>query len=87
MIERLIENVSRQNHKNLELILWVQDFTENDINKLRSCLYEKAKNVSRVELVEDNSDKTLGERFNAAAKLAGGEYIAKMDDDDFSFER
>ncbi|WP_334064974.1 glycosyltransferase [Limimaricola cinnabarinus] len=86
MIERLIANVSRQNHKNLELILWLQDFKEGDVDKLRTCLAENCRNISRVELVEDSSDKTLGERFNAAAKLACGDYIAKMDDDDFYFE-
>jgi glycosyltransferase involved in cell wall biosynthesis len=86
MIERLVENVARQNHKNLELILWVQDFSPEDVENLKSLLHSKVKNAQRVEIVEDSSDKTLGQRFNAAAGLAQGDYIAKMDDDDFYFE-
>ncbi|GGE75173.1 glycosyltransferase involved in cell wall biosynthesis [Paenalcaligenes hominis] len=86
MSERFVENVARQNHKNLELILWLQDFSSQDVEKLQSLLHSKVKNAKRIELVEDNSDKTLGQRFNAAAGLAKGDYIAKMDDDDFYFE-
>lgn len=33
----------------------------------------------------NNSDDSLGERFNSAVAISRGEFIAKMDDDDFYF--
>src|SRR5690606_1274807 len=85
MIDRIVENITRQNYKNCELILVVQGFTEPQKYELLNKLKLKGSNLRRVELIENNTSETLGERFNKASELVRGEYIAKMDDDDFYF--
>ncbi|NCC60770.1 MAG: glycosyltransferase [Verrucomicrobiae bacterium] len=87
MIDRIVENMTRQNHPNCELILMLQDFSDAQRNELLAKLKSKPSNLKRIEvIVNDSQDITLGERFNHAATHAKGEYIAKMDDDDFYFE-
>jgi hypothetical protein len=87
MIDRIVENMTRQNHSNCELILMLQDFSDDQRNELLMKLKSKPSNLKRVEvLVNDSQDITLGERFNYAATYAKGSYIAKMDDDDFYFD-
>ncbi|MGO3699090.1 glycosyltransferase [Halomonas sp. AOP1-B1-8] len=87
MIDRIVENMTRQNHPNCELILMLQDFNDAQRNELLDKLKSKPSNLKRIEVIEnDSQDITLGERFNHAATHAKGEYIAKMDDDDFYFE-
>ena len=71
----------------LQMILMLQDFSDAQRNELLDKLKSKPSNLRRVEvIVNDSQDITLGERFNHAATHAKGEYIAKMDDDDFYFE-
>ncbi|MGO3985374.1 glycosyltransferase [Pseudomonas sp. SAS7] len=87
MIDRIVENMTRQNHPNCELILVLQDFNEQQRVELVSKLKATPSNIKRVEvIVNDSQDVTLGERFNDAAAYAEGEYIAKMDDDDLYFK-
>lgn len=86
MIDRIVENMTRQNHPNCELILVLQDFTSTQKEELIAKLQLKPSNLKRIEvIVNDSADVTLGERFNHASDYARGEYIAKMDDDDFYF--
>lgn len=86
MIDRIVENMTRQNHPNCELILVLQDFTEAQKNEIINKINAKPSNLKRIEIIVNNSNViSLGERFNAAAAYAKGEYIAKMDDDDFYF--
>lgn len=86
MIDRIVENMTRQNHPNCELILVLQNFSSAQKEELISKLKLKPSKIKRIEvIVNDSPDVTLGERFNHASDYAKGEYIAKMDDDDFYF--
>lgn len=86
MIDRIVENMTRQNHPNCELILVLQDFSSAQKDELIAKLKSKHSNIKRIEVIaNDSPDVTLGERFNHASDYAKGEYIAKMDDDDFYF--
>src|SRR5690606_33185930 len=85
MIGRIVEDISRQNYTNCELILVIQGFTAAQKYDLANKLQTRRSNIRRVEIIENNSEDTLGERFNKASELVQGEYIAKMDDDDFYF--
>ncbi|WP_336152741.1 glycosyltransferase family protein [Acinetobacter ursingii] len=84
-IERIVENLSRQNYPCLEICIITQNFSKEGIEKLDKEL-NQLENLSRVQIVEINTIMTLGERLNKAASLSTGEYLAKMDDDDFYFE-
>ncbi|MGP9658460.1 glycosyltransferase [Halomonas sp. AOP31-B1-25] len=86
MIDRIVENMTRQNYPNCELILVLQNFTKKQAKELVDKIKEKPSNIRVVEALVNDSSDTLGERFNKAAEIAQGEYIAKMDDDDFYFE-
>lgn len=84
-IDRIVDNISRQVHSNLEVIIITQQYTKKQVNKIKKALNRKVKNSSRIVVVEDNSKNTLGARLNHGVGLAKGEYISKMDDDDFYF--
>ncbi len=87
MIDRIVENMSRQNHSKCELILVLQNFSTDQKDELISKIKSKSKNIKKIEVITNDSDSTtLGERFNEAVKFAKGEYVAKMDDDDFYFK-
>lgn len=86
MIDRIVENMTCQIHPNCELILVLQDFSPSQKDELVAKLQAKPSNIRRLEvIVNDSPNITLGERFNHAATYAKGQYIAKMDDDDFYF--
>ncbi|ALH94689.1 glycosyltransferase family protein [Acinetobacter equi] len=85
-IDRILDNLGRQNYSNLELFVVTQGFSVNGIKRLKDGI-EKISNIHRFEIIEINDNTvTLGERLNKAASFATGEYLAKMDDDDFYFE-
>ncbi|WP_311950731.1 glycosyltransferase [Halomonas piscis] len=86
MIDRIVENMTRQNYPNCELILVLQDFTKAHAKELVDKIKAAPSNIRVVKALVNDSSDTLGERFNKAAEIAQGEYIAKMDDDDFYFE-
>lgn len=87
MIDRIVKNMTRQSHPSCELILVLQDFSSYQKDELIDKLRKNPSNLKRIEVITDNCSKTtLGERFNHAATLAKGEYLAKMDDDDFYFK-
>ena len=85
MIDRIVTNMTRQNHSNIELILVLQGFSQSQSEELIGKLKSVASKIKRVTAMINDSEETLGERFNKAAEKANGEYIAKMDDDDFYF--
>jgi hypothetical protein len=86
MIERIVKNVTRQNHRRIEVIFILQGFSSEEKQRLDVALRKTPSNIERIEMISDDSDRTLGERFNHGALLARGAYIAKMDDDDLYFE-
>jgi hypothetical protein len=87
MIDRIVENVTRQKHPNCELILVLQEFNKGQASELLEKIKSKKSSIKDIKvIVEDSPDITLGERFNKAFEIAKGDYVAKMDDDDFYFE-
>lgn len=87
LIDRIVENISRQNYTNIEVVFVLQDFTSLDKNKLSRLMQSKAKKIQTIKYLEINDeDVLLGSRFNKAFDISNGGYIAKMDDDDYYFE-
>ncbi|MEE8294222.1 MAG: glycosyltransferase, partial [Sphingomonadales bacterium] len=86
MIGRIVTNLTRQIHPCLEVIFILQGFSSQDKKRLAAGIKATKSNIGRIEIVSDDSPRTLGERFNNGVSLARGEYIAKMDDDDLYFD-
>ncbi len=86
MIDRITENLTRQNYERIEIIVVAQGFSHQQKERLANLLASGRSNIERVEIVVDDSARTLGERFNHGVSLSRGTYIAKMDDDDLYFE-
>lgn len=84
-IDRIFENLRRQNYPNKEVIFVTQNFSKEGLESLRSKL-NSLNGYQHIKILSDNSNITLGERLNLAASHGRGEFIAKMDDDDFYFE-
>ena len=84
-VQRTIENVTRQNHTNLEVIYVVTpNFTVDDREKLLS-VTSTSKNIKNAQVLIYGNDVTLGRCLNQAIKISSGKYIAKFDDDNFYF--
>jgi hypothetical protein len=77
--ERIIENVSGQDHKDVQLVIALHGVREDE-GKLRE--FAQQKGVDSVEILFAPPEWTLGRVLNRACGLATGDYIAKMDDDD-----
>lgn len=85
-IDRITTNIRRQNYGRIEVIIVIQGYSKEEEEHLSKKLKETNSNIIRYKLVRDDSDSTLGSRLNLAASFTSGEYLAKMDDDDFYFE-
>jgi glycosyltransferase involved in cell wall biosynthesis len=86
LIDRIVENLTQQNYERIEIIVVAQGFSHQQKERLANSLASRRMNIERVEIVTDDSARTLGERFNHGVSLSRGAYIAKMDDDDLYFE-
>jgi len=86
-IPRILENVLRQDYPELELAIIIQGYTQAQEQQLRVALLQDGKKLKRFTVIRDDSDATLGARLNMGVAATSGEYVAKMDDDDFYFEK
>lgn len=85
-VSRVIENLERQNYPRMEVIYAITpEFSEGDINRL-SAVSERCSNVERAVILKCSREATLGRCLNAAVSASSGQYIAKVDDDNFYFE-
>ncbi|WP_353171569.1 glycosyltransferase [Acinetobacter rudis] len=84
--ERIVSNLVGQNYRNKEVIIMTQNWTNDNIKKLKKSL-EESKQFKKVVVLSDDTEMTLGERLNLCFTHASSdsEYVAKMDDDDFYF--
>lgn len=84
-INRLAKNIREQSHKRLELIFVLQNYTNEQVEILKSKLQETGREYENIQILIDESDSTLGARLNKAIEISKGDYLVKMDDDDFYF--
>lgn len=80
MIENLVSNAARQSLRPREVVL-VFDSTshsDSDIAEVATLLGDIA-----LTAVEVSGDASLGDRLNTAIGTAAGEWLARMDDDDW----
>ncbi|MGH3679081.1 MAG: glycosyltransferase family protein, partial [Natronosporangium sp.] len=76
---QILENVGRQEHRDVELILALHGISE-DVGRIRQVASEQG--VADLEILPAPAEWSLGRMLNEACRLATGDFIAKMDDDD-----
>lgn len=80
-LERAVQSILKQTYQNLELLICDDGSTET----ARSWLEKMAAQEARIRLIRDAGCLDLAKKLNLCLKSAQGEYIARMDDDDYSY--
>lgn len=75
-----IESILGQSYKDIELII-VVDGSDNDLAIVKSI------EDNRIRIIEHKTSMGLAASLNDAISIARGEYIARMDSDDYSLPR
>lgn len=81
LLHRAVSSILSQTYQNFELIICDNGSNE----KARSLLAEFAINDHRVILLDGSDTSSFSEQLNRCFFAASGSYIARMDDDDYSF--
>ena len=81
-VERCIENFTKQTYGNKELILILNN-ADFDLDAIRG----DAGSIPNVRVLYVEGRTTLGDCLNRGVEAASGQYVAKMDDDDYYGER
>jgi spore maturation protein CgeB len=85
-LNRIVENISRQKNVRMEVIFAFTDsWTDREKAEVQKRVLA-SKNVERCQVLTFSSDVKLGSKLDEAIQHSSGEYIAKLDDDDFYFE-
>ena len=81
LLKESIQSILNQTYDNFELIL-IDDcgFNSNVLNEIIESFNDR-----RIKLYKNESNKGLIFSLNRAIELSSGEYIARMDTDDFSY--
>ena len=74
-----IQSLLNQTYNNFEIIL-IDDCGENDVNDVIKIFNDK-----RIKVFRNENNSGLVYSLNKAIKLSSGQYIARMDTDDYSY--
>lgn len=80
-LKRAIESILYQTHENLELIICERDST----SEAKEYISNISVQDKRVILIDGSNTQSFSEQLNLCLKAANGNWIARMDDDDYSF--
>ncbi len=80
LLERAVGSILRQTHTELELIICERD----SVNKAKDYLRRISAEDGRVKLIDGSAAGSLSAQLNLCLTGARGDWIARMDDDDFS---
>jgi len=78
LIERAIQSVQAQNFKDWELII-ADDGSTDDTRKI---VVEWQKKEPRIIFVHNSVNQGISKNYNTGLRIARGEYVAMIDDDD-----
>ncbi|TPR24949.1 glycosyltransferase family 2 protein [Apilactobacillus timberlakei] len=81
-ISRSIESILNQTYKNFEFII-CDDYSDDNTYEI---LESFAKKDKRIILLKNNKNLGLQKSLNRCLKISKGDFIARMDDDDYSKE-
>lgn len=82
LLKRAIESILNQTLQEFEFII-VNDFGSNDGS--RGIIKEYAANDERIKFIQLDKREGVGESLNVGIRAASGNYIARMDADDYSY--
>ena len=77
-VARCIENFTKQTYQDKELILLLNN-ADFDLDAIR----RDAEQIPNVQVLYIDGRTTLGDSLNRGVEAASGDYVAKMDDDDY----
>ena len=80
LLKRSISSILRQTYNNFEFLICENDST----NAAKLCLQNYRRQDGRIRLIFGSGADTLAEKLNRCLEEAKGDYIARMDDDDWS---
>lgn len=80
LLETAVRSVLEQDWRNLELLVC----DEGSSPAAREFLEALARQDGRLRLVQGENKRLLPEKLNACLRVAKGDWIARMDDDDYS---
>ena len=81
-VTRCFENFGKQTYENKELVLILNN-AEFDLDAIR----RDAESIPNAQVIHVEGRTTLGDCLNRGMEAASGQYVAKMDDDDYYGER
>lgn len=81
LLRRALNSILNQTHTDLEIIICERG--SNSIAK--SCLIEYAKRDDRIYIIDGSKTSSFSEQLNLCLSVSRGKWIARMDDDDYSF--
>lgn len=81
-VDAAIRSICDQNYQDWELIVCDDCSTDKTVEKVKKwCSLD-----SRIRLIENETNMGLAATLNHCLRYANGEFIARMDDDDISYE-
>lgn len=80
LLERSVQSILDQTLGNFEFLICEWDSTE----EAKARIERFAAEDKRIRMIEGNGADTLAAKLNRCLKQAKGQYIARMDDDDYS---
>lgn len=81
LLERAVESILCQSYERLEFLICFRESTAQAMDYLYRC----EKNDNRIILIDGSSCGNFQQQLNLCLQNAKGSWIARMDDDDFSF--
>lgn len=80
-LSKAIESILNQSYGNFEFIICDDCSSKKEV---KETLIKFQKLDNRIRLIRNNHNSGLASSLNNCLKISSGEYIARMDDDDFS---
>lgn len=81
LLKRSIDSILSQSYKNLELIICERDSTDS----AKALLQEYSAKDPRLQLIDGTAAGSFSEQLNMCLEAARGAWVARMDDDDYSY--
>ncbi|MGL4875399.1 MAG: glycosyltransferase family 2 protein [Clostridium sp.] len=81
-LKESVESILNQSYRDFEFII-CDDGSKDDTYKI---IKEISLNDKRIKIIKNEKNSGLAQTLNNCLKIAKGEYIARMDDDDFSYK-